>query len=118
MKMKFRPKDLIEKIKANREAHRTNFEKALTGYKAECMRVLEQNLERVRKNQQFNLRIAEALPEDHTKDYDRVIAMLDLTTESEIELDQTTFDQYVMDNWDWKQSWSASNSKYFDAAAQ
>ncbi len=36
-------------------------------------------------------------PVDYTPDYDSIISMLEMSTETEIELTQGEFDQYVMD---------------------
>jgi hypothetical protein len=51
-------------------------------------------------------------PMDQTRDYDRAITMLDMTTADDIELTPEQFQCYVMDDWSWKHQFSASNSNY------
>lgn len=58
-----------------------------------------------------------SLPEpiDRTKDYDRVIAMLEMSVEDEVELEEHDFDRYVLDNWEWKDLAYSTNSQYIKA---
>lgn len=51
-------------------------------------------------------------PVSHLRDYDRLIKMIELTDEEHIELTEQEFDQYVNDEWSWKQNFMLSNSKY------
>jgi hypothetical protein len=51
-------------------------------------------------------------PENHTEDYDRVLAMLDFSDTDQITLTQGDFRNYVLDEWDWKTRWNLSNAKY------
>jgi hypothetical protein len=49
---------------------------------------------------------------DQTKDYDRVIRMLEMTVDEIITIGAVEFQQYVMDDWTWKEQFTASNSAY------
>lgn len=51
-------------------------------------------------------------PENHSKDYERVLKMLEMSTETEIELTQQDFSRYVMDEWEWKSKFETSTSAY------
>jgi hypothetical protein len=51
-------------------------------------------------------------PSDHTKDYDRVVAMLEMSVEETITLDAQDFDRCVMDNWDWSRFTLSTNTFY------
>jgi hypothetical protein len=51
-------------------------------------------------------------PSDHTKDYDRVVAMLEMSVDETIILDAHDFDQYVMDNWDCSRFALSTNTAY------
>lgn len=51
-------------------------------------------------------------PMDQTRDYDRAIRMVDLDTRDTLELEESEFRQYVMDDWTWKQQFNHSNRAY------
>ncbi len=103
---------LIEVMTKNREQHRDAFEEAFDGYHKECIRVLEENLAQFRAGTRKRLEWRESPPEDHTKDYDRVLKMLAMSVDDEIDLLSNEFECYVQDDWGWKQAWGTSNSKY------
>jgi hypothetical protein len=67
------------------------------------------DLKRGRHIDQY-LRLPE--PEDHTDDYDRVLAMAEMSVDEEIELNADDFAMYVMDQWHWKQSFTETTSYY------
>jgi hypothetical protein len=113
--VKVKAVDLLKILKLNRAGHRENYEKAFDGYRKECIRVLEQNLNLLKEGKKQAVQFSEIPPDDHTEDYDRVIAMLEMSVDKTIELTASDFAQYVQDNWVWKHSWTASNSKYSEA---
>lgn len=51
-------------------------------------------------------------PEDHTKDYDRAIQMVEWSIEDTIELDTRQFQQLVMDEWEWKERFDTQIAAY------
>lgn len=103
---------LLEQLEANRDAHRDVFIEALAGYKAKVLELLEEKIERVRKNAVERVYIDLPMPEDHTEDYDRAIATLKWTLLDEVTLTIQEFDMYVRDSWGWKRQWTTSNSVY------
>jgi hypothetical protein len=50
------------------------------------------------------IRRAISLPEpvDHTSDYARVVSTLEMSAEDIVQLSADQFDQYVLDNWNWR----------------
>lgn len=115
---------VLETVKENRKTHKEDFILALNGYKIKSeekfrkyTKQFKQNLldfDIEPKNLQvslgsFNLPI---FPENHLAEYDRVIKMLEMTTQKEIELDHKEFSNYIMDNWDWKNSFKTIVSGY------
>lgn len=100
--------ELLAIVQTNRDQHRAAFEKAFAGYQKECMEVLQNNLDALLKDSKHIVVFFEQPPADHTDDYDRVIAMLKMSVDENIELTNLDFAKYVQDDWDWKDS----NSKY------
>lgn len=107
---------LIQIVQSNRVLHRSQYEKAFEGYRKECMEVLEANLKSLQHSRCHIVVFREQAPEDHTEDYDRVIAMLKMSVDENVQLTSEEFSQYVQDNWQWKDRWSMSNFKYTSKA--
>ena len=110
--MKFPVKELTKIIKKNRDEHRKMFERAQEGYKEDFLKELEMMLEEARKGKRYRRSVQLVEPMDMTREYDRILKMLELTTETEIELNQNEFAQYVMDDWGWKQQVTSTNQQY------
>lgn len=110
--IKIKVSNLLESIRKNRDGHKEIFLKAFEGYRLECIKVLEQNLSTLKEGKLQAVRFGEMPPQDRTSDYDRIIRMLEMTVDDVVELSQSEFTQYVMDDWSWKQNWTASNFKY------
>ncbi len=51
-------------------------------------------------------------PKNNSKDYERIISMLQMTVDTVIELDTQEYEQYVMNNWHWTREFSASKTVY------
>ena len=105
---------MLQAVTENRENHHGQYEKAFEGYRRDCIECLEGNLAALKGGSRERIYITETAPEDHTKDYDRVIAMLSASVDEEIELNASEFDNYVQDDWNWKENWMSSNTKYME----
>ena len=103
---------LKDKVVANRATHRAEFEKALVGYRLRLMAELEIRIEDLRAGRAVDQYIRIPVPEDHTGDYDQIITMLEMSEDPVVVIDYRTFRQYVMDEWDWKAGFTATNSTY------
>ncbi len=117
-KMVFKKKKLLEAIKGNRDQHQHVFEEALLGYKEKIIEVLEENLEDARTGVMIDETIYLQRPVNHTRDYDRVLMMLEMSDDETHELSEQEFAQYVMDDWSWKRQFLMTNSAYSLSAAQ
>lgn len=105
---------LLEALKTNRANHRNEFLKAQQGWRQTIIDELDKRLVDARAGRHFNATFMYPEPEDHTKDYDRVILMVEMDVRDTIELPEYDFACYVMDDWKWKQMWSASNVSYIN----
>ena len=109
---------LLDKVRANRSEHREIFEEALEGYRKEVVRLLEERLADAKQGKRFDHFIALVEPMDQTKEYDRIITMLEMSADEYVELSQSEFAQYVMDDWGWMDQFINSNASYSAKAAQ
>lgn len=110
--VKVNKSELLQIVIRNRESHRAEFEKALEGYRKTVIEALEANLRTLRDGKAIRIIITDAPPEDHTRDYDRVISMLSMSVSTDIEISAEAYAQVVLDEWGWKHHWSVSNTKY------
>jgi hypothetical protein len=110
--VKVKRSELLEKIKKNREGHRDLFLKAQEGYRLDVIAELEQHLKDARERKKISRALSLPEPQDHTDDYDSVIAMLEMSVEEVIELDAGSFQQYVLDKWAWKRAADVTNIGY------
>lgn len=104
--------ELLVAIKKNRDAHRDIFLKAQIGYRAAAIKELERMLLDARENRPIRRSIEMVEPQEHIKDYTRVISMLEMSTADEIQISEQQFSQYVLDEWGWSNQFTMSNSRY------
>lgn len=110
--VRIRRKDLLDKLTANRDGHRSVFEEAIDGYHKAVIDALEEALEDAKAGKQYRPQIFLPEPADHTPDYDRAIAMLEMSLDEELELTAGEFAQYALDDWGWKRDFMATTSNY------
>lgn len=108
--------ELLGVLRQNREKHVTEFKEADTGYREAVVEALEKTLAAVRAGEMTSasLMAAAALrkPENHTKDYDRAIRMLEMSQDPTLVLEEEDFSQYVLDEWNWKEQFVSSTLAY------
>jgi len=104
--------ELLEALRKNRAGHRTVFEKALRGWRATVIEELDRRLADARAGRKVAAVFSIPEPEDHTGDYDRVILMVEMEVNETISIPEHDFRCYVMDDWEWKAQWTASNIGY------
>ena len=104
--------ELLAKLRENQAKHRETFEAALAGYAAEARKLLKEHLKALSDGRTPKISIIIDRPEDHSRDYSRVIGMLEMHLGDEFELDETSYAQYVDDDWSWKRQWLKLSSAY------
>jgi hypothetical protein len=109
--------DLLAKLEANRAGHRAIFEEALEGYRTKAIELFSAEVEKIRSGQKFRSFVSLTEPEDHTADYDAAIGMLQLSLDDAVELDEQSYRSFVLDEWDWKRQFLATNRSYSATAA-
>lgn len=107
-----RKDELVSALEENRKNHRAIFEEAVEGYRKKAIEMLEHHIEEIKEGRVVRVAVHLPQPEDHTDDYDRVLRMLEMSIDDEIEVMEHDFACYVMDNWDWKRQFLTTNSAY------
>lgn len=123
LEFEFKREDILARLRINLETHREEYDTALQGYWLEVeeqakniaskARALAKEAVSDKKPENFHgWSITARRPEDHSKDYERVIDMLELAQETTIKLNEHTFATYVRDEWEWKQDFLATSAFY------
>ena len=110
--VKIKRDELLEVVKKNRAAHRQIFEEAQGGYRKAVIKELDAMLAEARSGKRIRRTVSLVEPVDQTREYDRVIRMLEMSADDTVELQNHEFAQYVMDDWTWKRAFLASNMHY------
>ena len=107
---------LRQAVTENREQHREIFLEALAGYRVAMLKLLDKSIEQLKNGKLLNNAVYLPVPTDHTKDYDRILKMLDLHVNAEVDISQEDFAKYVMDDWAWRREFLGTTSAYSDKA--
>lgn len=103
---------LLVKLRANRETHHDIYLEAKAGYKTAAIAEMNSMIADAEDDKEIKRTLTLVAPMDQTKDYDRAIAMLEMSVDETIKLSEYDFSCYVLDEWRWKGQWSISNSPY------
>lgn len=103
--------ELLKTIRKNREDHARDYTEAVTIYREKAVKAIEQMLENA-KNGHIVHSIDVVRPKEFLKDYDRAIEMVRMSVDTQIELSYQDFDQWVMNNWTWQESFKNSTGFY------
>lgn len=108
--------ELIGKLIENRRQHVEVYTLAKEGYQKALIKELKKQLERAEAGEDVHayLRL-EAKPESHGADYDRAIAMIELSSGDSVVLDAFDFSHFILDQWDWKAGFTAGASSLVDS---
>jgi hypothetical protein len=104
--------EVLKKLQENRDGHRDIFEDALEGFHTAVVAQLTQALKDAKAGKKYTTSIHLPQPMDHTRDYDRCIAMLDMSLDEELELTSVEFAQFVLDDWGWKGDFITTSANY------
>lgn len=114
--VKLKKSELLAHLRTNREKHRSIFLKAQDKYRELAIKELDAMLAEAKAGKKIRRAVNLVSPEDHTRDYDRVIKMVKMSVEDVIEVNEMEFSCYVMNRWDWQNQFVGSISGYASAA--
>lgn len=110
--IKVKKSELLDVLKKNRKQHRQIFLEATEGYRKAAIAELDSMLADAKDGRKIRRSLSLTEPQDQTRDYDRAIRMMEMSQDDIIELDESDFAQYVLDDWSWKRQFLFSNSAY------
>lgn len=120
--VKVRRDELLGVLRTNRAQHIAEFKEACAGYREQALKRIDEifgdlrdQINGLRDGQTIavvGLQFGLSVPESHEKAYDQIIRMMEMSVDEEITLTCSQFGCFVMDDWDWKEKWSASNRTY------
>lgn len=118
--VKVKRTELLEKVSANKVNHIKEYDEARIDYCKASMqehKIRMMELEKFIGNDspidQFCSQLQ--VPQNHAKDYDQVIQMLEMSIDDVITIRSDEFACYVMDDWDWRSEFAGamlSNKRY------
>jgi hypothetical protein len=113
--IKMKRLELLGIVQKNCTKHVSDFVEAVSDYKQAVVQVSTANLKLAKTADLDKIKQIKGLPQkpvSYEDSYKRAIRMLELSVEDIIEVEEDVFNQLVLDEWQWKQSFSASNALY------
>lgn len=98
-------------INENLITHLSEFDTAMEDYRKVATDDLKDAIKDI-KNGEIVSHLNFDVPENHKEDYDRTLTMLGMSEDTIIELTEQEFNQYVMDDWNWKHQFMTTTANY------
>lgn len=114
--VKVNKEELLSVVRENKEKHITEYKEACEDYKSLILKVSQSNLKVARTgdlsviDKQFKNK--PQVPSSYEAEYSRAIRMLEMSVETELEIEAQVFNQLALDEWNWKQSFALMASTY------
>lgn len=109
--VKINKDELLKIVQENKEKHIKEYKEAVKDFQMAVTKVCNENIELVNAGK-IDIKNMPVKPNSYEANYNRAIRMLELTVDTVIELGTYEFNQLVLDEWEWKQAFSTSNSTY------
>lgn len=105
--------ELLGVLQKNRTEHRRVYDAAVEKFRERAIAQLDRLVGTLRDGRMpKTLYIGLPIPEEHTRDYDRAMAMLRMHKDDVIELSEQGYLQLVNDDWGWKSAFASNTSSY------
>ena len=115
---------LVERLQENLENHKKNFKEAWAGYLdarsvaisriGEVATNADSNNRKDRKklNEVYTLFQNLDVPQDHSKDYEQALGLMEWEVSDKLELSIQDFEYFINDNWNWTGKFRRTMSSY------
>lgn len=112
MKITAKKEEVLATLRKNRETHGKIVSEARIGYVEKAQKALAARLDELKSGKIVSLSFNLMAPLDYTKEYNTAIRALEMEVNDEIELNGAQIHCFIMDQWDWTNSFFGSNSQY------
>lgn len=116
--LKYKREAVLEKLIANRAKHKTDYDEAVEGWKEAFIKEATETLKLAKAGTKYRRASKLTKPTEHLEEYDRAIAMFEMTSQEEIELSEREFVTFVMDKWDWSGQFETTSAMYKSFSAK
>jgi hypothetical protein len=113
--VKMNRKELLKIVKDNQKKHVAQYEESVADYKIAVVKLAKANLKLANTGDLAEIRKMKNridAPQSYEDNYTRAIRMLELSVEDVIEIEEHIFNQLVLDEWGWKQQFTAMSAMY------
>lgn len=112
--VKMNRKELLKIVKDNAKKHVVEFKESVEDYKLAVVKIASANLKAAKTAdlEKFKFRAMPNPPTSYEDNYNRAIRMLELSVEDVIDIEEHIFNQLVLDEWGWKQQFTAMSAMY------
>lgn len=107
--------ELLTIVRGNLEKHIKEFNESVEDYKLAAVKLAEANMELAKSGELDKIAKMRAVPQkpiSYEQNYNRAIRMLELSVDETIEVEEDVFNQLVLDEWSWKNSFVATGALY------
>lgn len=117
--VKLNKTELLGIVRENKSKHLRDYDEAVKDYKEAARNIVNYNVDKINEGTLESIakcKTVPAPPKSYEDEYSRAIRMLELSVETEIDLDADVFNQLVLDEWNWKNQFAlmAQNYKAFN----
>ena len=113
--IKMKRSELLVIVRENQIKHVAEYGEAVEDFKNLVVKIAKENLKTVNTGDLEKIARVRAFPQaprSYEKEYGRAIRMLELSVDDVVEIDEHTFNQLVLDEWSWKQAFTAMSASY------
>lgn len=112
--VKMNRRELLKIVRDNQLKHIKEYNESVVDYKAAVLKITAANLKMAKTAEltKFNFRAIPSRPTSYEDNYARAIRMLELSIEDTIDVEEHIFNQLVLDEWGWKQNFTAMAATY------
>jgi hypothetical protein len=106
---------LLDIVQANKVKHVEEFKESVEDYKKLVLKIATTNLDIAQtgdRNEFNKIKSMPTAPASYEDSYRRAICMLELSEDELIEIEEHTFNQLVLDEWQWKNSFVTTSTMY------
>ena len=113
--VKVEKNELLSIVRENKKKHVKEFEESVKDYKKGAITLAKRHVELAKSGELDQISAIKAMPPkpvSYEVEYERAIRMLELSVDTEIVLESDVFNQLVLDEWTWKNLFTATSALY------